>query len=247
MDITTLSRIFGGFVRTVAKHPIASLFTTGLLTWGATIFFVITMFFQNYAETLGFIDKWFPSPVVENQRLQDSLPRDLRTCRAIDRLGISLNADRATFWAFSNGTLGTGGVPFNYSNVHCPYVSDGIAFIPEDMQKVPNAPSAEIHTVLFPAMETTGCGSWTIDNVRSPYLRANMRAVGTDIVFVCGVRDTNNVAIGKIAVSWRDRNSVKDPAEIITAIERTASAVGVINSLSVARENISKAIEKTGL
>lgn len=244
MDFNILPRAFGSFVRTVSRYPLASLFTTGLLTWGTSVFLVFSLFVNNYSETLSFIDKWFPSPHIENQRLQESLPRDLRTCRSIDRLGISLNADRATFWAFSNGTLGTGGVPWNYSSIHCPYVSDGIAFIPEDMQKVPNAPSAEIHMALFPNAEETACASWTIDSIKSPYLRASMRSVGTDVVYECGVRDLQGIAIGKIVVSWRDRNAVKDPAMVLKDIERTASAVGVINSLSVAREDINKVIEE---
>jgi hypothetical protein len=179
-------------------------------------------------------------PEEEAKRLQESIPRDRLTCAAVDEIGEEFKADRATFWTFSNGSYGLGGVPFNYANVHCPYVGEGITYIPEDFQKIPNSIAAETNSVLFPKPGVTECGRWTREDLQSANMRASMRNLGTAEMLQCGVRDGRGIPIGKIVVSWRTIDAGRDVAGLLIKLRATADAIGHYNTPKVPIEELGK-------
>jgi len=231
MDFTFIPKAVAQIVRVVRQNPLASLLTTFLFTWVVLIVIVASLFITNFATTMAFVDKWYPTPVTEAQRLTESVPRDDATCKAIDRLGALLGADRATYWAFSNGTFGTNGVSWNYASIGgCPYTADGIAPL-TDFSKQPNSVAVEINKVLLEPSDEIVCGRWTIDDLKTSYLRATMRSVGSDVLYECVVRDRNAFAIGKIIVSWRNRKLTPPDEKIFAAIREASERVGAANTL----------------
>ena len=188
MDFSNLATAFNSFVDTIRQKPIAALLSVSLIA-------LIYIGFTDPKRVMDMADRLvnratgntqivepIPVPIPpeeEAKRLQESIPRDALTCAAVDQVGNDFQADRATFWTFSNGSYGLGGVPFNYANVHCPYVAEGIAFIPDDFQKIPNSIAAETNAVLFPTPGITECGYWTREQIKSVYAKASMTRLGT--------------------------------------------------------------------
>jgi len=238
MDLSFIPSGLVALVDKFSKNPFSFIAVIFIIAMLGGMGFLGYMSVTDRLNMAAFFSHAQPSPVEEAQRLQESIPRDAATCGAVDELGRSLRADRATYWAFSNGAYGLGGVPWNYANVHCPFVSEGIAFIPDNFDKVPNAITAEINAILFPDQEHTACGVWPIEKIKSTYLRASMRSVGTDILYECGVRDLRGIPIGKIVVSWRNRINAPKQADIISAIKQTADDIGRVNTPTIPLSNL---------
>ncbi|TQX90262.1 MULTISPECIES: hypothetical protein [unclassified Rhizobium] len=230
MDFSFIPNGFATLVRAFAKTPLAFIGTTIIIILFAALGFIGYMAVTNKLDVSAFVAHAQPAPIVEAQRLQESIPRDATTCAAIDELGRTLSADRATYWSFTNATYGLNQVFFNYSNLTCPFVGEGIAFIPDNFDKVNNSIFAEIHAVLFPARNEVACGKWTRDDIKSTYIRALMRSVGTDVVYDCGVQDLRGFPIGKIVVAWHSRDAVRDDAKILETIRLTALDIGRVNT-----------------
>ena len=249
MDFSNLAAAFNSFVETIRQKPIAALL-------GVSLIALIYIGFTDPKRVLDLADRFVsrvvePDKIIEPiavpippeeeaKRLQESIPRDKLTCAAIDEVGKQLDADRVTFWTFSNGSYGLGGVPFNYANVHCPYVKEGIAYIPEDFQKIPNSISAETNSVLFPNAEATECGYWQRDALGSPYLRAGMKSLGSVEMAQCGVRDRRGIPIGKIVVSWREHDPDRNLPAIIKTLKLTGEAIGRFNTPTISIPDLSK-------
>ncbi|MBW6421635.1 hypothetical protein KX729_09300 [Rhizobium sp. XQZ8] len=245
MDLSNISSAFASFIDTLTRKPLATVFGLNLIGLFAGIgllgyvalsdpdrtFKLVEYFTSSQSSIIEPIAVPIP-PEEEAKRLQESIPRDKLTCAAIDEVGKQLDADRATFWTFSNGSYGLGGVPFNYANVHCPFVKEGIAFIPDDFQKIPNSISAETNAVLFPNAEATECGYWRRDQISSPYLRAGLKSLGSVEMVQCGVRDRRGIPIGKIVLSWRDHEARDIPA-ILKTLKTTGEAIGRFNTPSI--------------
>jgi len=260
MDFSNISSAFASFVQTLRDKPVWSVFAVNLLALVGALGLLAYVGVSDPPRAFALIEYatglkaaavvepiQVPIPPEEEaKRLQESIPRDKLTCAAVNEVGQQLDADRATFWTFSNGSYGLGGVPFNYANVHCPYVKDGIAFIPDDFQKIPNSISAEINAVLFPDPSRTECGFWTKEQITSPYLRAALKSVGTVEFIQCGVRDGRGIPIGKIVVSWRDHDPSRKVDALMRVIRDTANAVGRFNTPTVSLSDLQNPWQRPG-
>ncbi|XUY28531.1 hypothetical protein RMR21_015555 [Agrobacterium sp. rho-8.1] len=255
MDFTALSTAFSSFIDTLTRRPLHTVFGTLILSLVAAIGTLIYVGFTDPPRAFEIAEKVavyvvpaqqtliepIPVPIPpeeEAKRLQESIPRDALTCAAVDEIGEEFDAERATFWTFSNGSYGLGGVPFNYANVHCPFVREGIAYIPEEFQKIPNSIAAETNNVLFPSPGVTECGHWTRAGIQSAYIRASMKNLGTVEMLQCGVRDGRGIPIGKITVSWRDLDTARDLPALIEKLRATAEAIGRYNTPTVPLEDL---------
>ncbi len=255
MDFSNLSSAFASFVDTFKAKPLFTLLAVNILGLFAGLAMLVYVGFSDPEKIIDIADRFanrlttteqiiepIPVPIPpeeEAKRLQESIPRDALTCAAVDEIGEEFAAERATFWTFSNGSYGLGGVPFNYANVHCPYVRDGIAYISEEFQKIPNSIAAETNAVLFPSPGVTGCGYWTKADISSAYIRASMKNLGTNAMLQCGVRDGRGIPIGKITVSWHDIDPARDIAALTVRLRATADAIGHYNTPTISIENLS--------
>lgn len=257
MDISALSAAFTSFINTLTSRPLYTIIGSFMLSSIAGLGMLVYVGFTDPPRTFALFESFVsivvpaPVPVLEPipvpippeeeaKRLQESIPRDALTCAAIDELGFDLKADRVTYSTFSNGSYGLGGVPFNYANVHCPFVADGIAPISEDLQKIPNSIAAETNAVLFPNFTVTGCGHWTTDDIHNTFARAIMKQVGTGEMLQCGVRDGRGIPIGKIVVSWRNVDKSRDWTPLTAKVRDTADAIGHYNTPTVPVEELNK-------
>ncbi len=257
MDITALSAAFSSFIDTLKSRPFHTVIGAFLLSSIAGIGMLIYVGFTDPTRVLDLADRLaavvaiedeptkiiepIPVPIPpeeEAKRLQESIPRDRLTCAAVDMVGEEFAAERATFWTFSNGSYGLGGVPFNFANVHCPYVRDGIAYISEEFQKIPNAISAETNDVLFPKPGVTQCGHWTRADISSAYIRASMKNLGTVEMLQCGVRDGRGIPIGKIVISWGYLDKSRDIPLLLGKLRATAEAIGHYNTPTIPVEQL---------
>jgi len=253
MDFSNLSQAFASFVDTLRSKPFFTLIAINLLGVLSGLGMLVYVGISDPGRILDLADRLTAKPVAviepipvpippeeEAKRLQESIPRDKLTCAAIDEIAIELDAERATFWTFSNGSYGLGGVPFNYANVHCPFVREGIAYIPEEFQKIPNSIAAETNAVLFPNPGVTACGHWKRNEIASPFIRASMRSVGTVEMIQCGVRDGRGIPIGKVVVSWRDLEKDRDITGHLLKLNATADAIGHYNTPTIPIEELGK-------
>jgi hypothetical protein len=256
MDFSNLSQAFAGFVETLRAKPLFTLIAVNIVGILGALAMLVYVGFSDPAKVFDIADRIaghfttippviepIPVPIPpeeEAKRLQESIPRDRLTCAAIDEIGMELAAERATFWTFSNGSYGLGGVPFNYANVHCPYVREGIAYIPEEFQKIPNAIAAETNDILFPRPQVTECGHWLRTDIVSAYVRASMRAVGTVEMIQCGVRDGRGIPIGKVVVAWHNIDANRDLAKAIASLRATAQSIGHYNTPTIPIEVLNK-------
>ncbi len=255
MDFSNLSTAFASFVDTFKAKPIYTLLAINIIGLFAALGMLVYVGFSDPSKIIDIADRLASKitttqpliepitvpipPEEEAKRLQESIPRDALTCAAVDEIGEEFGADRATFWTFSNGSYGLGGVPFNYANVHCPYVREGIAYITEEFQKIPNSIAAETNAVLFPKPGVTECGRWTRDQLTSAYLRASMKQMGSVEMLQCGVRDGRGIPIGKIVVSWREIEPRNIP-DLMAKLQSTAHAIGQYNTPTIPIEGLSK-------
>lgn len=256
MDFSNLSTAFASFVDTLKAKPLFTLVAINIIGLFAAIGMLIYVGFSDPSKIIDIADRLTAKMVVAEQviepipvpippeeeakRLQESIPRDALTCAAVDEIGEEFKAERATFWTFSNGSYGLGGVPFNYANVHCPYVRDGIAFIPDDFQKIPNSVAAETNAVLFPRPGVTECGYWRIEDIKSVYAKASMKRLGTAEMIQCGVRDGRGIPIGKIVVSWYAGDTRRDIPALSLKLRAAADAIGHYNTPTIPIEDLSQ-------
>lgn len=249
MDFTALSAAFSSFIDTLKSRPLHTIIGAFILSTIAALGMLIYVGFSDPERAFALAESVvsriaaveepvkiiepIPVPIPpeeEAKRLQESIPRDRLTCAAVDEIGEELQADRATFWTFSNGSYGLGGVPFNFANVHCPFVAEGIAFIPEDFQRIPNSIAAETNSVLFPNYNDTGCGHWRRDDISNTFLKASMKNLGSIEMLQCGVRDGRGIPIGKIVVSYRTKDATRDVPKALARLRATAEAIGHYNT-----------------
>lgn len=256
MDFPSISAAFATFVDTLNAKPLFTIIAVNLIGIFAGLGMLVYVGFTDPAKVFDIADRVagnftsvppviepIPVPIPpeeEAKRLQESIPRDRLTCAAIDTVGEEFRAERATFWTFSNGSYGLGGVPFNFANVHCPYVRDGIAYISEEFQKIPNAISAETNDVLFPRPGVTACGHWTRPQITSAYIRASMKNLGTVEMLQCGVRDGRGIPIGKVVISWGYLDPSRDVSALLAKLRSTADAIGHYNTPTIPVEELGK-------
>jgi hypothetical protein len=169
------------------------------------------------------------SPATENSRMQDSIARNRKITIAVDRVGGLLNADRLTYWGFSNGTFGVDGESWNYSNLMFQSVGDGIAPL-EQSEKQNNTMIAEVMGDIFPTKDSTACKQYHPEDFDSSLLRESMKAVGSDVLYVCGLRNIKGHQVGRIQVSYRDRSKAPDETFVFDQLKALGSRIEIFKT-----------------
>ncbi|MNV97382.1 hypothetical protein D3C71_1924940 [compost metagenome] len=106
-------------------------------------------------------------------------------------------------------------------------VSDGIAPL-EQYDKRPNTIMAEVMTEIFPNKDSVACLRYNAEDFKSSYLRASMRAVGSDVVFICGLRNIDGHQIGRIQASYRDRTKAPDEGFVFDQLRALGNRIEVL-------------------